>query len=551
MRQQNTTKINPAALIYCRVSTEKQEQEGTSLDSQADACIEYAKQNGYQIAEVVKETFSGAYLFDRPKLNEQRAKIRAGEYGAVVVYAIDRLSRDVAHLAILVDEIERHGAKLHFVTENLDQTAEGKLLLSVRSYVAEVERQKIRERSTRGKTAKLKAGTLFRSSKDMYGYAFDKETGKRSIKPQEAEIIRQIFNCAFDGMSMKAIAKRLNENNVESPAANKNYRNLEHFAGLRLNGRTLWQISSIRRLLTEPAYKGVTIGNRTKLVTTFENGERKTRQIKRDETELIYLPAGTTPAIIAPALFDAVQEKIKNNHGEKIKNAKGRYYFLLRGLAFCSSCGRKMYPEINGQKTPIYRCSSRDMFMKCTEGGYVSAPAIEAALWEILCLALKEPEKVLAEHQKRRANADNGRQAIQCEIDNALIQLSKLETEITNLVKRAATVDDDLWAVFQEQIRIKKNEQARFNDSIEELQGKLEACNLELGGIEALRAYSQAVGNPDNLTNDQKRLLLEQLDIKLIGNKNGYRFDMAAIGGVEFMGLETLNQDQRNPSANV
>lgn len=151
------------ALVYCRVSTTGQEEKGSSLGSQATECTKFAEEQGYTVVETVKEVFSGAYLFDRPKLYKCREKLREGAYDAVVVYAIDRLSRDVAHLAILVDEVERYGAKLFFVTEDLDKTAEGKLILSVKGYVAEVERLKIRERSMRGKRAIVNAGKLFAS----------------------------------------------------------------------------------------------------------------------------------------------------------------------------------------------------------------------------------------------------------------------------------------------------------------------------------------------------------------------------------------------------
>src|SRR5437868_5779200 len=93
-----------AALVYCRVSTQKQEDEGTSLDSQAAACVAHAEKLGYRVARVTKEVYSGAELFDRPKLALDRADIRAGMFQAVVVYAIDRFSRNVAHLAILSEE---------------------------------------------------------------------------------------------------------------------------------------------------------------------------------------------------------------------------------------------------------------------------------------------------------------------------------------------------------------------------------------------------------------------------------------------------------------
>src|SRR5688500_18187275 len=116
---QKTPELN-TAVIYCRVSTTKQEYKGTSLDSQATSCLSHSRSLGYAVGRVTKEVYSGAELFDRPLLARDREDIRAGQFQALIVYAIDRLSRDVAHLAIIADECDRAGAKPIFVTEELD-----------------------------------------------------------------------------------------------------------------------------------------------------------------------------------------------------------------------------------------------------------------------------------------------------------------------------------------------------------------------------------------------------------------------------------------------
>ena len=93
--------------IYCRVSTDNQEREGTSLDSQREACLLKAESLGYQVPpdNIILEAFSGATL-ERPKLIELREWIRNQEVDAVVAYALDRLSRDPVDFIILQDEIE-------------------------------------------------------------------------------------------------------------------------------------------------------------------------------------------------------------------------------------------------------------------------------------------------------------------------------------------------------------------------------------------------------------------------------------------------------------
>ena len=125
------------AAIYCRVSTEDQEREGTSLDSQLEACLKKAEELGYEVSEehTISETYSGLSL-ERPKLNEVRQWVRDREVDAIIAYTLDRLSRDPVHFIILQEEIEKAGAELILITEDVDvhieltsnRTIEGKVL---------------------------------------------------------------------------------------------------------------------------------------------------------------------------------------------------------------------------------------------------------------------------------------------------------------------------------------------------------------------------------------------------------------------------------------
>ena len=121
------------AAIYVRVSTEDQEREGTSLESQKEACLKYAVEQGYeaQDAYITEEVYSGLTL-DRPKLTQLRQWVKDKETDAVVAYSTDRLSRDPVHLLLLADEFDKAGVKLCFVTEPLDNSMEGQLLGFVR-----------------------------------------------------------------------------------------------------------------------------------------------------------------------------------------------------------------------------------------------------------------------------------------------------------------------------------------------------------------------------------------------------------------------------------
>ena len=101
----------PRAAIYVRVSTDKQEEDGTSLDTQEARCRQYAAEHGFAVdeAHVYRETFTGTELWDRPQLTTLRRAIRERAVDAVVCYAIDRLSRDPVHLGVILSEADHAG----------------------------------------------------------------------------------------------------------------------------------------------------------------------------------------------------------------------------------------------------------------------------------------------------------------------------------------------------------------------------------------------------------------------------------------------------------
>src|SRR4030067_465266 len=95
------------AAIYCRVSTEDQEKEGTSLQTQLEACLKYCQDKGYDVAYRFSEAYSGRTL-ERLKLNDLRELVRTDQIDVVVVYCLDRLSRNATHGVILRDELDKH-----------------------------------------------------------------------------------------------------------------------------------------------------------------------------------------------------------------------------------------------------------------------------------------------------------------------------------------------------------------------------------------------------------------------------------------------------------
>src|SRR6266536_2241944 len=137
------------AITYARVSTDAQERDGTSLDTQERACLDFACEQGWHVVESVRDAASG-FSLDRPGIERVRQFLRAGAADVVIAYAVDRLSRNQNQIGVMFDEVQQAGARLEVVTERFEDTAVGRFILAARAFIAEVEREKIVERTMRG-----------------------------------------------------------------------------------------------------------------------------------------------------------------------------------------------------------------------------------------------------------------------------------------------------------------------------------------------------------------------------------------------------------------
>ena len=112
----------------------------------------------------------------------------------IVAYAVDRLSRSQNHIGILFDEFETSGVTLAFVTERFEDTAVGRFILAARAFIAEVEREKIAERTMRGKEERARSGLIPQATgRGMYGYHYDPTAGRRLVNGEQAAVVRRIF----------------------------------------------------------------------------------------------------------------------------------------------------------------------------------------------------------------------------------------------------------------------------------------------------------------------------------------------------------------------
>src|SRR5258708_29916001 len=120
------------AIIYCRVSTDKQEQDGASLEYQEMKCRQYAELRDIDVVVVFYEAKSGFIHYSlREKLTLARQFIRDGMADMIIVWDLRRFSRNFVHSAMIFSEVEDAGGKIISVSENIDDSKTGQLIRSI------------------------------------------------------------------------------------------------------------------------------------------------------------------------------------------------------------------------------------------------------------------------------------------------------------------------------------------------------------------------------------------------------------------------------------
>lgn len=430
----NSTRHNSSlALIYARVSTGAQETDGTSLDTQVEAGTARAKQLGFNgtSVSVVREQHTGSELYERPLLTEVRETIKRGEIKTLIVYALDRLARNPIHQFIVIEECERHDVEFICITEPIDKSDTGELIAYARGWAARSEREKIKERSIRGRIAKAKSGKVVGLGSDLYGYTLDRQTWKRGINEAQAVIVRRIFKQIAEGASARNVALQLDADGVLTPSQHRT----RGFVG-----RGNWQVLAVTRIVRDARYKGIEVAN----IKKWERKNGKRVITARPVEEQIIVDAGT-PAIVDEALWHEANARMEKRGASYRHNQ--RYQYLLSGMTICA-CGGRMHGGYNKQSRasgkvyhyPIYRCSAKRSG-NC-RAPQVNAPMVEAEAWRQVAIMLADPQYLKSEIQRRQGRELNN-DPLREEAERAEKHVATLETQRERMTRRMASVEDD------------------------------------------------------------------------------------------------------------
>ena len=343
--------------LYLRVSTQNQ-VEKESLSTQESRLRAYCQANGFIVHQIYIDAGVSAKDTDRPELKRLMEDCEKRKIQAVLVTALDRITRSLRDLHKLVDFFSETNIRFISITQNIDSSsAFGRFMRDLLGLIAQLERGVVAERVANDMHHRASLGR-WNGGNPSFGYTtyqrvleqlkekgFSEQQAKKRagrlapepkklyIHPEEAEIVRKIFKIFIETNSLRRTAHTLNMLGIKTR-----------------NGRT-WAVSTIYKILTSPTCLGKISYGKTK--TDLETG--KLMSVKKDGWKVFN---GQHEPIISEKIFQEAQ-KILISKSRKPKRA-GRTY-LLSGLLRCGKCGGSMYgctfeKKSSGKSYSYYKC---------------------------------------------------------------------------------------------------------------------------------------------------------------------------------------------------
>ena len=329
------------AVIYLRVSTEMQ-ADGFSLDGQRSTIKRYAEREGIIVKEIYEDAGkSGKSIDGRPAFKQMLEDIKGGlDIDYILVYKLSRFGRNAADILTSIEYIQSYDINLIATEEGIDSSqTSGKLLISVLSAVAEIERENILEQTMNGRKEKARQGG-WNGGFAPYGYKL--ENGKLIINEEEAKTVRKIFDLYAN--TKHGIGGVCTQINLTETKLRRDNVNTDFFS----NG-------IIRNILDNPIYIGkIAFGRRKREKVKGTRNENK--RVHADDYILV---DGQQEAIIDNDLWEKAQDKRKKTGVLCSPSSGNPRAHLLSGILRCPCCGGKMnMTKSNFKRDPSNRQGS-------------------------------------------------------------------------------------------------------------------------------------------------------------------------------------------------
>ena len=490
----------PPIAIYSRKS--KFTGKGESIGNQIELCREYIRlHNGDAAADAAlvfeDEGFSGGNL-NRPAFQQMLRAARDHEISAIVVYRLDRISRNISDFSTLIEELSRLGVAFISIKEQFDTgTPMGRAMMYIASVFSQLERETIAERirdnmHELAKTGRWLGGntpTGYRSE-SVQAVTVDGKTRKAcklKLVPEEGELVKIIYALYAQTDSLSKTEAELLRQGVKT----KTGRDFTRF--------------SIKSILQNPVYLIADqeayqffIDRKADLFSAqvdFDSTHGMLAYNRTDQEKgraTVYLPVdqwivtvGQHQGLIPGREWVKVQESLEQNRSKSYRKPRSNQA-LLTGLLFCS-CGSRMYPKVTkrlnweGQPVYSYVCKRKEHSQgsQCRQKN-ISGNLLDAAIMEEIKGLTEDKAAFLHQLEKGRQFHTGDRTEYDTKLDDLRKQSADIEKKVTALVDSLVELDS----------AAAKNQVAKRIDELTAQKETLQARITELEGLTAQHSLS-------------------------------------------------------------
>ena len=486
---------------YCRVSTDDEEQL-TSYEAQKNYYTDKIMTNKeWTMAGIfADEGITGTSARKRPEFLRMIRQCKQGKIDIVLTKSISRFARNTVDCLNYVRALKELGIAVIFEKENMNTLEiDSEILITMLGAFAQSESESISANVRWGIRQAMKEGKATIQYKYLYGYRKG-DDGKPEIIPDQAEVVRKIYDLFLSGTPVRGIQEYLNANSVPN-----------------INGESKWARSAIDSILTNEKYCGDVLLQKTYIDDCIN------KKVKKNTGQLpMYLVQNHHEGIISRETFDAAQAELARRSAGKSpskKNAptgRSRYSskYALSDRLYCGECGtryqRCTWRNRDGSKRIVWRCVSRvDYGNKyCHDSPTLDEEPLHRAILDAINSAVKDKDNIVynlkAAIEKELAPVA-GQQLSLSEIDNRLEQLN---TEFSKVLAEASESGDQV--AYSDRFRDIMQKQTALKAQRDEIQRLFAESGKAVAHIEQCRQAAETT--PSAITEWDEALIRQVVE---------------------------------------
>lgn len=461
---------------------------------------------------------TGTSTKNRDEFNKMIRDCKKGKIDRIITKSISRFARNTLDCLKYVRMLKEINVDIFFEEQGLHSTDPGaEFYITIYGSIAQSESENISANVRWGKEQSAREGKVSFVYSNFLGYKRGVD-GQPEIVPEEAEIVKIIYERFLKGDSLKTIANSLTSQNIPTPMKKEN-----------------WSSSTIKSILSNEKYMGDALINKTYTVD-FLSKKIKTNNGERPK----YYVENNHPAIIDKNTFNKVQEELARRSSKRkvkcvgTKTQQGKYSskYALTELLICGECGtpyRRCTWTARGQKKIVWRCISRLDYGKkyCKHSPSIEESVLQNAIMDAIMRMVKENAEVLKtlkSHIAMGLNADSIN-------DNSIelqIRIAEIDAEWQKVINATTTEnenDDDREAVM-EKLLTEKNQ---LKKQLEEIDTLKKNQQLTMSRLDEIYSTIDLLRNHPITYDDQ--IVREILECVVVESKD--KIKVVFKGGVE------------------